>query len=110
MIHEHPKVVIVSGADPSQPPQKAKVVDADVRFTCQDTVDHLILMINQAIYVPEAGHCLLCPMQCWTNGVEINKVLKFLTTNPTTLDHSIMIADSTDTVNLYTIHYNLRVL
>jgi hypothetical protein len=62
IIHEHPHVVMVSGFDPSQPPRKAKVVDAAVRYTCRDTGDHLILMINQAILVPEVDHCLLCPM------------------------------------------------
>ena len=34
LVHEHPKVVMVSGFDPSQLPQKAKVVDAAVWFTC----------------------------------------------------------------------------
>ena len=34
LIHKHPKVVIVSGFNPSQPPRKAKVVDAAVRYTC----------------------------------------------------------------------------
>ena len=51
LIHEHPKVAMVSGFDPSQLPRKDKVVDAAVRYTCRDTGDHLILMINQAIYV-----------------------------------------------------------
>ena len=59
MIHEHPNVVMVSGFDPQQPPRRAKVVDAAIRYTCRDTGDHLILMINQAIYVPEVDHCLL---------------------------------------------------
>ncbi len=58
VIHEHPNVVMVSGFDPSQPPRQAKVVDVAIRYTCRDTGDHLILMINQAIYVPEVDHCL----------------------------------------------------
>ena len=97
-----------SGFDPSQPPQKAKVVDAAVRYMCRDTGDHLILMINQAIYVPEVEQCLLCPMQCHIIGVEINEVPKFLTTNPTTSSHSITIADPTDAVQLYTILLQLE--
>jgi len=99
---------MVSGFDSSQPPQKAKVVDATVRYTCHDTVDHMILMINQDIYVTEVEHCLLCPMQCQINGVEINEVPKFLTTNPTTLSHSIMIADPTNDVHPYTIPLQLE--
>jgi hypothetical protein len=33
LIHEHPKVVMVSGFDPTQLPRKAKVVDAAVGYT-----------------------------------------------------------------------------
>jgi hypothetical protein len=99
---------MVSGFDPSQPPRKAKVVDAAVRYTCRDTGDHLILMINQAIYVPEVDHCLLCPMQCRMNGVAIHEVPKFLTTNPTTSTHSMLIADPTDDVHPYTIPLQLE--
>jgi hypothetical protein len=40
--------------------------------------------------------------------VGINEVPKFLTTNPTTLSHSIMIADPTDAVHLYTIPLQLE--
>ena len=65
-------------------------------------------MINQAIYIPEVDHCLLCPMQCRINGVEINEVPKFLTQNPTTSTHSIRIADPTDAVHPYTIPLQLE--
>ena len=108
VIHEHPNIVMVSGFDPSQPPRRAKVVDAAVRYTCRDSGDHLILMINQAIYIPEVDHCLLCPMQCRINGVEINEVPKFLAANPTTSTHSIRIADPTDSVHPYTIPLQLE--
>ena len=79
---------MVSGFDPSQQTQKSKVVDAAIWYTCQDTGDHLILMINQAIYVPEVERYLLCPMKCQINGVEINEVPKFLTINPTEVEGS----------------------
>jgi len=108
VIHEHPNVVMVSGFDPSQPPRRAKVVDAAIRYTCRDTGDHLILMINQAIYIPEVDHCLLCPMQCRINGVEINEVPKFLMHDPTTSTHSIQIADPTNAVHPYTIPLQLE--
>ena len=65
-------------------------------------------MINQAIYVPEVDHCLLCPMQCQINGVEINKVPHFLTYDPTASTHSIQIADPTDPVHPYTILLQLE--
>ena len=68
VIHEHNNVVMVSGFDPSQPPQQAKVVDAAIQYTCRDTGDHLILMINQAIYLPEVDHCLLVPCNVGSMG------------------------------------------
>jgi hypothetical protein len=98
---------MVSGFDPSQLPQQAKVVDAAIRYTCHDTGDHLILMINQTINVPEEDHCLLCSMQCRINGVEINKVPRFLTSDPPASTHSIRIADPTDPVHPYTIRVQL---
>jgi hypothetical protein len=49
IVHKHTNVVMVSGFDPLQPPRQAKLVDAAIRYTCRDTGDHLILMINQAI-------------------------------------------------------------
>ena len=92
---------MVSGFDSSQPPQKAKVVDATVRYTCRDTGDHLILM-------SEVEHSLLCPMQCRMNGLVIYEVPKFLTTNLTASTHSILIADPTNDVHPYTIPLQLE--
>ena len=83
-------------------------MDAAIWYTCHDTGDHLILMINQAVLVPEMDHCLLCPMQCWINGVEINEVPRFLSQDPTTSTHSIRIANPTDEVHLYTIPLQLE--
>ena len=103
VVHEHNKVVMVSGFDPSQPARWAKVINAAIKYTQRNTGDHLILMVNQAILVPEMSHCLLCPMQRMMNGVEIHEVPLFLTLNPTTLSHSIVITDSTDEVHPYTI-------
>ena len=59
------------------------------------------MLINQAILVTEVDHCLLCPVQCRLNGVEINEVPMFLTSNPTTPTQSIVIADPTDDVHPY---------
>jgi hypothetical protein len=99
---------MVSGFDPSQPARKEKVVDAAIKYTRRDTGDPMILQINQAILVHEVDHCLLCPMQCRINGVEINEVPRFLTSNPTTSSHSIVIADPTGNADHYTIPLQLE--
>ena len=89
--------------DPLQPARKAKVNDAAIKYTWHNTRDHLILMANQAILVPEIDHCLLCLMQYRMNGVANHEVPRFLTLNPATSAHSIVIADPTDEVHPYTI-------
>ncbi len=99
---------MVSGFDPSQPAQKATVVNVAIKYTRHDTGDWLILLINQAILVPEVDHCLFCPMQCRINGMDINEVPRFLTSNPTTSSHSIVIADPTDDAHPYTILLQLE--
>ena len=90
---------MVRGFDHLQPTRKMKVIDAALKDTQCNTGDHLILMVNQTILMPEMDHCLHCPLQCRMNGVEIHKVPRFLTWNPITLTHSIMIAAPTDEVH-----------
>ena len=89
---------MVSGFDPLQPARKAKVVNVAIKYMRHDTGDHLILLVNQAILVPEVDHCLLCPMQYRMIGVTSHEVPRFLILNPTTSTHSIVIANPTDDV------------
>jgi len=108
VVHEHDRLVMVSGFDPTQPPREARIVDAAVKYTLRDTGDQVLLVINQAILIPELDHCLLCPMQCRMNGLEINEIPKFLTGNPTDKTHSIMCTDPCDTVPPLTIPLQLQ--
>ncbi|KAL7476650.1 hypothetical protein ACHAW6_002497, partial [Cyclotella cf. meneghiniana] len=87
--------VQVSSFDPTQPAQKAKVIDAAIKYTRRDTGDPMILQINQAILV-------------LINGVEINEVPRFLTSDPTISSHSIVIANPTDDAHHYTILLQLE--
>ena len=96
VFHKHDRHVMVSGYDPSLPGRKAEIVDAAVLYVTADTFEPVILLIHQAIYIPELEHCLLCPMQCRMNGVEISETPKFLVKNPTALDHSIRIFQPED--------------
>ena len=89
VVREHDRYVMVSGYDPSQAGRRCKIVDAAVLYVVPDTLESVIIMINQAIHVPELDHCLVCPMQCRLNGVEISETPKFLVKDPTALDHSV---------------------
>ncbi len=84
---------MVSGFDPSQPAQKATVVNVAIKYTWRNTGNPVVLLINQVILVPDVDHCLLCPMQCRINGVEINEAPRFLTSYLTTSSHSINLAN-----------------
>ncbi len=108
IIHKHDRFVMVTGFDPSQPGRKAEIVDAAVLYVSPGTFDSYILVINQAIYVPELDDCLLCPMQCRMNGVRISETPKFLVENPTALDHSIQIINPEDPAHPLTIPLQLH--
>ena len=96
IVREHSRVVNVTGFDPLQPARQAKIVDCCIRYQCPGTGMIALLFINQAILVEELDHCLLCPMQCRMNGVEINETPKFLTYDPSDSSHSIEITNPDD--------------
>lgn len=93
VLSEHPRQVMVSGYDPSQPARQATIVDAAIKYRARDTGDDMIIVVNQAILIPEVDHCLLCPMQCRMNGVRVSETPKFLCENPTNSDHAISLLD-----------------
>ena len=108
VLQEHTRVVNVSGFDPSAPARPAKIVDCAVKYTCPGTGDFYLLRINQALMIPEMEHCLLCPMQCRLNGVEISEIPKYLATDPNDSTHSITLTDTADAAHTLTIPLRLH--
>eukprot|EP00956_Cyclotella_meneghiniana_P010585 scaffold14709_cov91-Cyclotella_meneghiniana.AAC.1 len=106
VLREHTRHVNVTGFDPTVPHRQCKVVDCAVRYVSHEDGSYKLLVINQAILVPELEHCLLCPMQCRMNGVEINECPRFLTSDPTDSTHSIIVHDPEDPA--HTLHIPLR--
>jgi hypothetical protein len=96
IFHEHDRTVMVNGFDPSFPDVRAKIVDAAVLYVDQSEMTSYILEFNQALSVPSIDHCLLCPMQCRINGVEIDEKPRFLTSTPTVSSHSISFPNAED--------------
>jgi hypothetical protein len=84
------KIVDVSGYDPSTTSRKLQVVTAAVAYDRPTSGETIILIIHQAIHVPDMDHHLLSTMQSRTNDVIINDRPKFLTTIPTDNDHCIL--------------------
>ena len=54
-----------------------------------------MLVIHQAILIPEMEHNLLCPLQLRDHGVLVNDEPKFLATNPTDDHHAITLPSMT---------------
>ena len=69
--------------------KRAPIVDAAVAYDDPKSGETYILVINQAIHIPEMTHNLLCPMQCRMNDVLIDEVPKFLAPQPSDTTHSI---------------------
>jgi Reverse transcriptase (RNA-dependent DNA polymerase) len=69
---------------------KVPIVTAALAYDSPSGLTY-ILLIHQALYFEELEHNLLCPMQLRCNDVEVNERPKFLSTPPTTRDHSLVI-------------------
>jgi hypothetical protein len=84
---EHP--VNVSGYDPKCPMDMAlKTVSAGMAYDMPSSGRVVILIVHQAINVPNLPHNLLSPMQMRLNGVVVNETPKFQCASPTNLYHT----------------------
>ena len=77
VIHNHNRPISVYNYDPKDGHRSAKTVDVAVCYQDPQSGQKFILMINQAIHIDGLVNHLLCPMQCWLNGVHISEVPKF---------------------------------
>jgi hypothetical protein len=59
-----------------------RTVSAALAYDDSRTGEPVILVVHQAIYVPQMQHNLLSCMQLSLNDVTVNEVPKFLTENP----------------------------
>ena len=65
------------------------VVHTAVAHDCPITGETTILIINNALYIPEMEHNLIPPMMMRLNGLLVDECPKFLCPNPTIDTHSI---------------------
>ena len=99
LVHDYDRPINVSGYDPTGPiTSNLRTVSAALAYDDAATGQTVILVINQAIYIPTIHHNLLATMQVRLNDVKINDTPRFLTENPDELTHSIVIPmeESTD--------------
>jgi len=70
---------------------------AAMAYDDNETGETIILIVHQAIYVPEMQSNLLSTMQLWLNDIQVNDCPKFLTDKPTVESHALIVP-STDSL------------
>jgi hypothetical protein len=83
--------------------QKVPIITEAIAYDDPRSGKVYILVIHQALYFPEMKRCLLCPMQVRLNDVVLNERPKFLTKHPTDLDHAIVLADLTISLDIFNV-------
>ena len=86
----------MSSYDELAAPKTYSIVDAVVAYYDHRTGETAMLQINQAIFVPQMTHNLLCPMQLRMSRVMLNEEPKFLAKNPSMETHAISVKDEVD--------------
>ena len=94
ILQDYDRPVHVTGYDAKNMGSRVyRTVSAAIAYDDPKTGDTVILVIHQAILIPQLKHNLLCPMQLRHNDVELDEKPKFLTKNPTEKSHAIAMED-----------------
>jgi hypothetical protein len=108
IVHDYDRPINVSGYNPSGPIAKdLKTVSAALAYDDPVSGETLILMIHQAIAIPDIYHNLLSPMQLRLNDVVVNEVPRFLTEHLSEHTHSLIVPID-DSPTPYVIPLSLR--
>ena len=92
VVHDYDRPLNVTGYDPNGPvASNLRTVSAALAYDDAITGETTILIIHQAIHIPDLQHNLLSTMQLRLNDVIINETPRFLTNEPTMLTHTLMI-------------------
>ena len=92
VIHDVDCPINVTGYDPNGPVNSnLHTVSAALVYDDALTVESVILVVHQAIYIPDLNHNLLLTMQLRLNDMIVNNFPCFLTDRPTTLTHTLVI-------------------
>jgi hypothetical protein len=90
--HDFDQPINVTGYNPQGPVNSnLRTVSAALAYDDATTGESVILVVHQAIYIPDLNHNLLSTMQLRLNDVTVNDVPRFLTEKPTPLTHALVI-------------------
>ena len=92
IVHDFDRPINVTGYNPNGPVHKdLRTVTAALAYDDAHSGETVILVVHQAIYIPDLNHNLLSTMQLRLNDVMVNDVPRFLTDKPTRLTHTLVI-------------------
>ena len=77
--------------------ENCRTVGAAVAYDDPGTGQTIILVINQATYMPQLETNLLNPMQLRMSGVKVSEEAKFLAESPSEETHALVVPDETGT-------------
>jgi hypothetical protein len=84
--------VNITGYDPSLGTvSNQEIVSAALAYNDPATDEVMILIIHQAIHIPNLKHNLICPMQLRMNYILLDECPKFLSANPSDSTHALTI-------------------
>jgi hypothetical protein len=82
----------VSSYDPTAPARhRVRTVSVAVAYTNPKDGSTIVLIIHQALRIPDLAHNLLCPNQMHLNNIHVNDEPKCLVEHPTPNTHAITI-------------------
>ena len=92
LIHDYNRPVQVHGYDEGVSEIEACwTVSAVIAYDHPELGDTYILVLHQAILIPQMENNLLCPLQMRDNDVRLNDEPKFMDPTPTDNHHTIVI-------------------
>ena len=93
VIYDFERAVNVTGFDKRVVTVQAKTVSAVVAYDDPLSGNTILLLLHQAIYIPELESNLLCPMQMRLSGVGVCELPKFLASQPSNSTHAITLQE-----------------
>ena len=91
IIEKAGRTVSVSGfTDRIGKPIRVEVVTAALMYECDKTGKAYLLMMRNALHVPDMTTCLIHPIMMRLSGLEVDECPKFLSKKPNERDHSIL--------------------
>ena len=78
---------------------ECRTVNVVVSYTHDNGVNYM-LILHQAIYIPDMKVNLICPMQLRDNAIKVNDLPKSMCQEPTINDHAIIVDDLTMTLSI----------